>query len=456
MAPETQSGERYATQVGELWTGLSQTLARLEAIAASPERLEDDEAVEALRRLQYRLHSASESVLGLSPPVAAEPAHTELAAALAGARDATGDVVEAVDLTGSRGVDVDAPRMARRALPRSARPAAPDRAADAPRGNAARRSRSSTRRSSPPGSPSPAPRPSRSARPPAPGRSGSPGCSRSACRYCSIARSRRQRLVAPEQLEALEEPGRDLRARDREPDRGERLARLQPLGLGERPQRLLDPGRLPRLDRAERLGGGARTRPGRRRPGETGSNRKRTKSGYCENFSIFSCTSGTVARTRSSGHSIPCSPSQVSSAAAYASSEQLAQVHAVQPVELLVVEGRRARPDALEREPLDELRAGSSPSSCRRSSSRAARGSSSAPPGCSRPRGTRRSRPRRGASRASCRRRRSRPGRARTREASRRAPCRMLICVGVFETWSLPRITCVIPSSMSSTGEAKL
>ncbi len=31
-----------------------------------------------------------------------------------------------------------------------------------------------------------------------------------------------------------------------------------------------------------------------------------------------------------------------------------------------------------------------------------------------------------------------------------------LICVGVFETWSLPRITCVIPSSTSSTGFAKL
>jgi hypothetical protein len=106
VAPETQAGERYATQVGELWTGLSQTLARLEAIAGTPELLDHDEALDALRRLQYRLHSASESVLELSPPAAAEPAHGELAAALLGARDATGDVVEAVDLTGSRGVDV--------------------------------------------------------------------------------------------------------------------------------------------------------------------------------------------------------------------------------------------------------------------------------------------------------------------------------------------------------------
>jgi hypothetical protein len=105
VAPETQAGERYATQVGELWTGLSQTLARLEAIAVTPDLLESDETVDALRRLQYRLHTASESVLGLSPPKAAAPAHSELASALAGARDATGEVVEAVDATGSHGVD---------------------------------------------------------------------------------------------------------------------------------------------------------------------------------------------------------------------------------------------------------------------------------------------------------------------------------------------------------------
>ena len=33
---------------------------------------------------------------------------------------------------------------------------------------------------------------------------------------------------------------------------------------------------------------------------------------------------------------------------------------------------------------------------------------------------------------------------------------RMLICFGVFEMWSRPRMTCVMPSSQSSTGEAKL
>jgi hypothetical protein len=105
VAPETQAGERYATQVGELWSGLSQTLVRLEWIALSPDRLDEVDAVDALRRLQYSLHIASESVLGLSPPADAESAHGELAAALSGARDATGEVVDAVDAVGSRGVD---------------------------------------------------------------------------------------------------------------------------------------------------------------------------------------------------------------------------------------------------------------------------------------------------------------------------------------------------------------
>ncbi len=104
--PETQAGERYASQVGELWHELSTTLVRLESIASTPDLLDEDETVGALRRLQYRLHTASESALGLSPPASAEPAHTELAAALTGARDATGDVVEAADAHGSRGVDV--------------------------------------------------------------------------------------------------------------------------------------------------------------------------------------------------------------------------------------------------------------------------------------------------------------------------------------------------------------
>ena len=105
VAPEAQAGLRYASQVGELWSELSLTLARLESIALHPELLDEEETARALRRLQYRLHLASESVLGLSPPAAAEHAHIELAEALAGARDATGDVAIAVDEHGGQGVD---------------------------------------------------------------------------------------------------------------------------------------------------------------------------------------------------------------------------------------------------------------------------------------------------------------------------------------------------------------
>jgi hypothetical protein len=100
VAPEAQLRERYASQVGALWSGLAGTLARLEALAAAPERLADEEGIEDLRRLQYRLHAAGEGAVGLSPPASAQSAHGELAAALADARDATGELADAVELDG--------------------------------------------------------------------------------------------------------------------------------------------------------------------------------------------------------------------------------------------------------------------------------------------------------------------------------------------------------------------
>lgn len=103
MAPRTETGERYASQMGELWSGLTRTLVRLEAIAGDPDRLADDEVVDALRRLQYSLHTAGEHVLGLVPPSGAETAHAELGAALWGARDATAEMAEAIEETGGDG-----------------------------------------------------------------------------------------------------------------------------------------------------------------------------------------------------------------------------------------------------------------------------------------------------------------------------------------------------------------
>jgi hypothetical protein len=96
VAPRTTSGERYVTQMGELWSGLSRTLGRLDRIAGEPRSLEDGETLDVLQRLQYRLHMAGERVYGLAPPAGAEAAHRELWASLAVARDATADVVEAL------------------------------------------------------------------------------------------------------------------------------------------------------------------------------------------------------------------------------------------------------------------------------------------------------------------------------------------------------------------------
>jgi hypothetical protein len=104
VAPRTGTGERYATQMGELWSALTRTLSRLDEFAAEPERLDDETALDALRRLQYGLHTAGERVFGLAPPVGAELVHTELWAAVAGARDMTSEVAEALEEDGPEAV----------------------------------------------------------------------------------------------------------------------------------------------------------------------------------------------------------------------------------------------------------------------------------------------------------------------------------------------------------------
>lgn len=103
MAARTGTRERYADELGVLWSGLNRTLRRLDAIAGEPERLEDEATVATLRRLQYALHLANEHAYGLAPPPGAETAHAELAAALAAARDATAEISEAVSEEGLGG-----------------------------------------------------------------------------------------------------------------------------------------------------------------------------------------------------------------------------------------------------------------------------------------------------------------------------------------------------------------
>jgi hypothetical protein len=105
LGPTTGTGERYAVAMGELWSGLARTLARIDVIAGEPAALEESDATQALRRLQYALHLASEHAYGLSPPPGAVTAHAELADALDCARDATAEIAEAAAREGAAGVE---------------------------------------------------------------------------------------------------------------------------------------------------------------------------------------------------------------------------------------------------------------------------------------------------------------------------------------------------------------
>ena len=100
MRPGVASAQRegYAAALTGLWKRLAWALTELESIAADPlELFDEDSVLERLPSLQYALHAASELALGLRPPAGAEIAHAELAAALAGARDATAEIAEVLE-----------------------------------------------------------------------------------------------------------------------------------------------------------------------------------------------------------------------------------------------------------------------------------------------------------------------------------------------------------------------
>jgi hypothetical protein len=100
VRPGVASGQRegYAAALTDLWKRLSWALTELESIAGDPAELFDEDSVlDRLPSLQYALHAASELALGLRPPAGAEIAHAELAAALAGARDATAEIAEVLE-----------------------------------------------------------------------------------------------------------------------------------------------------------------------------------------------------------------------------------------------------------------------------------------------------------------------------------------------------------------------
>jgi hypothetical protein len=100
----TGTDERYATAMGELWTGLARTLSRLDLAAADPSALDEPSSAHALRRLQYALHLAGERAYGIEPPPGGGAAHAELADALEQARDLTAEVAAAAATFGADGI----------------------------------------------------------------------------------------------------------------------------------------------------------------------------------------------------------------------------------------------------------------------------------------------------------------------------------------------------------------
>jgi hypothetical protein len=111
VRPIVSSGARggYEAALADVWSGLSRALAELEWLAAEPEERLGEESLATLGRLQYVLHSASELALGIDPPPGSELAHDELAAALADAREATGEIAEALDAEGWYGLEPHLP-----------------------------------------------------------------------------------------------------------------------------------------------------------------------------------------------------------------------------------------------------------------------------------------------------------------------------------------------------------
>ena len=215
-SPGTSEARDYAGTMAGFWSGLSITLRRLDEIAADSRRLDAD-ALERLRALQYGLHRSSEPLSGVEPPPGVRSGHEELAAALVDARDTTGDIAEAIDELRARRSRRAPARVARGAVQRPPGADAADRRADAPVQRRAGGRR--TRRPSPRTFASSARSRSWRARPRALAALGSrartrrrrhprvPSLAKASGRTRPRCSDPSERLVAPEQLDALEQAG---------------------------------------------------------------------------------------------------------------------------------------------------------------------------------------------------------------------------------------------------------
>jgi hypothetical protein len=99
MERAVRIGERrdYASAVADLWERLAANLARLERVAEAPADRIAFEGADELPSLQYSLHAGAELALGIKAPPGAEAIHSELVEALGQARDATAEVVVALE-----------------------------------------------------------------------------------------------------------------------------------------------------------------------------------------------------------------------------------------------------------------------------------------------------------------------------------------------------------------------
>jgi hypothetical protein len=89
----TGAQESYGEAIAGVWTELLRTLARLEVLAMQPAETLPHEQ---LTSLQYALHRTAESLTELDPPAGAQLEHDELATATGDARDATGEIADAL------------------------------------------------------------------------------------------------------------------------------------------------------------------------------------------------------------------------------------------------------------------------------------------------------------------------------------------------------------------------